>query len=96
MFRKDVKPVSEVVRKFLRENCLEMPLQQTHVVEAWERVAGKLVARYTEEKFIRNQTLFVKITNPALRSDLSMMKTQLVNRLNQDAGAFVISDIHIY
>ena len=51
------------------------------------------MARYTEDKYIRNQTLFVKITNPALRADLSMMKTQLVSKLNQEAGSFVIADI---
>ena len=31
-----------------------------------------------------------------MRADLSMMKTQLVNKLNQEAGAFVIADIRIY
>ena len=96
MFRKEVKSLTEILGQCLRENGLESPLQQTHVIESWEKVAGKVVARYTEEKFIRNQTLFVKISNPAMRADLSMMKTQLVNKLNQEAGAFVIADIRIY
>lgn len=96
MFRRDVKTLDEIVGRFLQENNLQTPVQQTHVVESWEEVAGPVVARYTEEKFIRNQTLFVKIMNPALRSDLSMMKTQLVNKLNAEAGGFVIADIRIY
>ena len=96
MFRRDVKTLDEIVGRFLQENNLQTPVQQTHVVESWEKVAGLVVARYTEEKFIRNQTLFVKIMNPALRSDLSMMKTQLVNKLNAEAGGFVIADIRIY
>lgn len=96
MFRRDVKTLDEIVGRFLQENNLQTPVQQTHVVESWEMIAGPMVARYTEEKFIRNQTLFVKIMNPALRSDLSMMKTQLVNKLNAEAGGFVIADIRIY
>ena len=96
MFRRDVKTLDEIVGRFLQENNLQTPVQQTHVVESWEKVAGPVVARYTEGKFIRNQTLFVKIMNPALRSDLSMMKTQLVNKLNAEAGGFVIADIRIY
>jgi len=96
MFRQEVKPLTDLVKRFLRDNGLETPLRQTRVVESWDAVVGPVVARYTEEKFIRNQTLFVKIGNPALRADLGMMKTQLVNRLNQEAGAFVISDIRIY
>ena len=96
MFRRDVKTLDEIVGRFLQENNLQTPVQQTHVVESWEKIAGQEVESYTEEKFIRNQTLFVKIMNPALRSDLSMMKTQLVNKLNAEAGGFVIADIRIY
>ncbi|MEE1091462.1 MAG: DciA family protein, partial [Prevotella sp.] len=57
---------------------------------------GKVVARYTAEKYIRNQTLYVKITNPALRADLSMMRSQLVKRLNEVSGGMVIVDIRVY
>ena len=96
MFKRDVLPLDEVLKKLLREEGLEMPLLQKRLVDAWEVVTGNVVSRYTAEKYIRNQTLFVKITNPALRQDLSMMRTQLVKRLNEKVGSFVISDIKIF
>ena len=96
MFKRDVLPLDEVLKKLLREEGLEMPLLQKRLVDAWEVVTGNIVSRYTAEKFIRNQTLFVKITNPALRQDLSMMRTQLVKRLNEQVGSFIISDIKIF
>ena len=96
MFKRKVLNFDEVVRMCLRENGLETPLLQTRLVDAWEQVAGDVVARYTEEKFIRNQTLFVKISSPALRSDLLMMREMLVDRLNKEVGTQVISDIRIY
>ena len=96
MFKRDVLPLDEVLKKLLREEGLEMPLLQKRLVDAWEVVTGNVVSIYTAEKYIRNQTLFVKITNPALRQDLSMMRTQLVKRLNEQVGSFVISDIRIF
>ena len=96
MFKRDVLPLDEVLKKLLREEGLEMPLLQKRLVDAWEVVTGNVVSRYTAEKYIRNQTLFVKITNPALRQDLSMMRAQLVKRLNEQVGSFVISDIRIF
>ncbi|MDY3271942.1 MAG: DUF721 domain-containing protein [Prevotella sp.] len=96
MFKRDVLPLDEVLKKLLREEGLEMPLLQKRLVDAWEVVTGNVVSRYTAEKYIRNQTLFIKITNPALRQDLSMMRTQLVKRLNEQVGSFVISDIKIF
>ena len=96
MFKRDVLPLDEVLKKLLREEGLEVPLLQKRLVDAWEVVTGNVVSRYTAEKYIRNQTLFVKITNPALRQDLSMMRTQLVKRLNEQVGSFIISDIRIF
>ena len=83
MFKRDVKALGDVLRQFIRN-------------EAWEKVTGRVVAQYTAEKFIKNQVLFVKITNPALRQDLSMMRSQLVRRLNESAGGSIISDVRIY
>lgn len=96
MFRRRPQEVEQLVRLILRENGLETPLLQRRLVEAWEEVAGSAVAPYTEQKEIRGQTLWVKITNPALRADLQMRKTQLVAQLNATVGAQLINDIRFY
>lgn len=96
MFKRNMVPLSEVLQRFLRDNGLETPLQQKRLIDSWEKIAGKAVARYTQEKFIRNQTLFVKISNPALRADLSMMREELINRLNQEVGSRLITEIRFY
>lgn len=96
MFRREVKSVADVIQQLLREEGLETPLQQKRLIDSWETVTGRIVARYTTEKFIQNQTLYVKIVNPALRQDLAMMRQQLVKRLNEQVGSFIISDIKVY
>jgi predicted nucleic acid-binding Zn ribbon protein len=96
MFKRQVLSLDEVLSKFLREGGLETPLLQKRLIDAWTDVAGPMVERYTGEKYIKNQTLFVKINNPSLRQDLSMMRSQLVKRLNEAVGSFVISDVKVY
>ncbi len=96
MFRRQVKGIDEILNTLLRENGLETPLLERRLTDAWDTVTGKTVARYTGEKFIKNQTLHVKILNPALRQDLSMMRSQLVKRLNEAVGSIVITDVRIY
>ena len=71
-------------------------MQQQRLLSAWDEVVGKPIAQYTGERFIKNQTLFVKILSPALRADLSLSRSLLVKRLNEAAKAFVISDIKFY
>ena len=96
MFRRDVKSINDLLNMYLRREGLETPLLQRRAVDAWEKVVGVGVARCTGEKFIKNQTLFVKIQSPALRQDLTMMRSQLVKRINEAVGSMVIADVRIY
>ena len=77
----------------LRVNGLETPLLQKRLVESWPVVAGPVIQRYTTGGYIRNQTLFVGLSNPALRADLSMRRQEFVQKLNGYVGSQVIVDI---
>ena len=93
MFKREVKTVKDLVLQALREQGLETPLNQKRLVESWPVVAGPVIARYTLNTYIYNQTLHVRLSNPALRADLSMMRQELVKKLNDVVGEQVISDI---
>lgn len=96
MFRRHPLEVEALVRQYLRANGLETPLLQRRLIQLWDEVAGPVVAQYTEDKKIRNQTLWVKIQNPAVRADLQMRRTALVVQLNNLVGAQIITDIRVY
>ena len=83
------------MRVIIRQNGLETPLLQRRLVESWDAIAGELIAQYTTEKYIRNQDLCVHIENPALRSEVSMMKTELIRKLNNAVGGQVIREIRL-
>ena len=96
MFRREVKSISDLLNMYLRREGLETPLLQKRAIDAWDNIMGDMITRYTGEKFIKNQTLFVKITNPALRQDLSMMRTRIVQRINKAVGSQIITDVKVY
>ena len=96
MFRQHPRDISDILGVFLRVNGLETPLLQRRLIECWDDVVGDVIARYTETKSIRNQTLWVKISSPAVRSELSMKRSSLVEMLNAKVGANIITDIRIY
>ena len=93
MFKREVHSISDLILRTLREQGLETPLQQKRLVEAWPQVAGEVVARYTLNTYIYNQTLYVRLSNPALRADLSMRREELTRRLNAVVGEQVITDV---
>jgi len=95
LFRQHPLKVSDLMRVIIRQNGLETPLLQRRLVESWDAIAGELIAQYTTEKYIRNQDLCVHIENPALRSEISMMKTELIRKLNNAVGGQVIREIRL-
>ena len=93
MFKRNSILIKEVILKNLRDQGLETPLLQKRLIDAWPLVMGEAVASYTTALNIRNQTLFVHLTNPALRMELSMQRQNIVRRLNEHVGNQVIADV---
>lgn len=93
MFRRDVQEIKDLILRNLRQQGLEMPLLQKRLMEAWPTVAGETISRYTLNTYILNQTLYVRLSSPALRADLSLRRQEFVTLLNNYVGNQVIADI---
>ena len=96
MRRSNTERLDEVIQQFMRLNGIETPYNQYRLIQAWPEVMGKLVQKYTAHIFIKNQTLYVKITSPAIKQNLMMEHRALAHKLNEHVGAQVIEDIHFY
>ena len=46
MFKRDVKPLGDVLQQFLRNEGLETPLLQKRIIDAWNQVVGDRIAGY--------------------------------------------------
>ncbi len=93
MFKRDVKEIKDLILRNLRAQGLETPLLQKRLIEAWPTVMGDVIAGYTQNLYIRNQTLYVHLTSPALRADLSMQRQEIVRKLNESVGSQVIAEV---
>lgn len=93
MKRNKAEPIGMLIRKFLRQQSLEAPLNEQRLIDSWAEVLGPTIASYTKELFIKNQTLHVHLTSAALRQELMMGRELLVKSLNERVGATVITHI---
>ena len=93
MKKRDAEHIGSVLRRFLRQESLESPLNEQRLLSAWPQVVGPGMAAYTGELYIKNQTLYVHLTSAPLRQELMMARELLVRSLNQRVGATVITNI---
>ena len=93
MKRRNTESVTDVLYQYLRLNGLEGQLNEYRLLQAWEEVMGAAVARYTTQKYLMNQTLYVHLTSAALKADLMMRRSDIVAQLNEKVGSIVIYDL---
>ena len=93
MERRKSEAISDVLQRFLRQEGLETPLAQYRLIQAWPQGTGKAVANATAELYIKNQTLYARLTSAVLRSELMMQRQALAYALNQAVQKQVITDV---
>jgi hypothetical protein len=51
--------LQEAMQQFLQKSKLKAGIQAVQIEDAWEKIMGKTVAKYTEKIKIINHTLFL-------------------------------------
>lgn len=87
--------ISEALVAYLRESGLEKPVLEVQVEEAWPKVMGKVVTDFTRSVEVKDGTLYVRVSNAALKTQLFENRFELVRRLNEEVGAPVLRDCRI-
>ncbi len=94
MFRKSNEfTLKEAIEQLLSTYKMSGKINETRIIQAWEQVCGAMISRHTENLYIKNRILYVKVDSAALRNELSYAKTKLINALNNAVKEEVINDI---
>ncbi len=93
MRRTKTEPLKEVLKAYIEAMKMQSKLQETSIVNSWEKVVGSVFSKMTEQIFIRNKKLFVKINSSIARNELMLGKHLLIKNLNKVTGSDTITDI---
>jgi hypothetical protein len=85
--------MSDAIKKFLEQSRLKGGMQAFQIEEAWEKIMGKTVARYTDKLHIINDTLFITTQVAPLKQELIFQKEKIIQRVNEALGQKVINKI---
>jgi predicted nucleic acid-binding Zn ribbon protein len=87
------RSIGEILKELIETYRLEGKLNEIKIIHSWEKVVGKLVARYTRDLYIKHGKLFVKVDSPALKTELTYNASVIIERLNTEVGMKVIEEI---
>ena len=72
---------------------LDSGLNNVKVQKLWREVMGNNVNSYTNEIFLKNNTLYVNLNSSVLRQELSYGKQKIIDLLNKELGKIIIKKI---
>ena len=91
--RSNDQSLGDAIREFLHSYRLEDKLNETRLIQSWEKVVGAMVSKHTQGLYIKNRILFARIDSSALRNELSYSREKIIRDLNQEASSDIIEDI---
>jgi predicted nucleic acid-binding Zn ribbon protein len=93
MERTNIRKISDILKEFLRENKLDVRLKERQVIESWEELMGKTISRATKNIYIKESILYVVTSSSVVRSELHMLRQEIVRKLNEKMGEEVITEL---
>jgi hypothetical protein len=91
--RSNDKSLKEAIEQMLQVYKIKRRFDETAVIASWPELVGKSVANRTKELFIHDKKLFLRIESSVIKNELILMRTQIINKINEDAKGILLEDI---
>jgi predicted nucleic acid-binding Zn ribbon protein len=95
MRKSNTQKIGDVILECLRELHIDRKLKEVQLVSQWESMMGKTVAHRTSQIYIKNRILYLRVTSSVLKTELIMMRQDIIDKLNEKAGERLIEEIVI-
>ncbi len=87
--------IKEVISSLLGEYKLQDKISEVNIVQSWEKLMGKLIAKNTNKIYIKDKKLFLYLESPALKQELIYSKSKIIDIINKETGTILINEVVI-
>jgi predicted nucleic acid-binding Zn ribbon protein len=87
------KSLKEAIEQMLQVYKIKRRFDETAVIAHWPDLVGKPVANRTKELFIRDKKLFLRIESSVIKNELMQMRTQIIQKINDEADSLLVEEI---
>lgn len=85
--------MAHAVESFARQVGIGKRLREFSVITSWERLVGEQIAKVTEAERFEKGILYVKTKNAPWRTELTMKRLEIIERINSQVGGSIVKDI---
>ena len=87
--------IKGVIKSFLKTYHLDSKINEVQVKEMWVKVMGNVMNKYTGDIRLKEGRLTVQILSAPLKNEIYYNKEKIIQRLNDEFGEMVITQIDV-
>lgn len=92
---KQPENLGSVLQQYLKAIGAEKRIKEMQVLQTWEKVVGKYIARDASKFEFKDGVFTVKFRSAIIRNEISMRKSMIMDRLNEEVGDDIVKKIEI-
>jgi len=93
--RSDDVTIKQAMEKLLDVYRLRRKFDETSILTAWPELIGPAIANRTQQIYIKDKKLFVRVESTVIKNELAMMRRQIIGGVNEYVGKVVIEEFVI-
>jgi hypothetical protein len=93
MRRSGTVSIKDLIKLCIKQNNLEDGIDSVRIRKIWRNITGEYISKATTDMQIYNQSLIVHINSSILRSEIMLIRSELIKRINKEIGRDFISEI---
>jgi len=88
-----MQQIASVFDKIFKRPGLKEYLIEGQIQAIWPQIVGRQIAQLSKPVHFKNGNLFVRVSSPAWRNELNMMRSQIAFKMNEKIGMDVVKSI---
>lgn len=85
--------LKDAISKMLDVYRIRRKFDETSIVAVWPEIMGTAIANRTKQIYIHDKKLFIRIESSVIKNELVLVRTGIIQKLNDHAGSVVINEI---
>ena len=87
--------LGDAIDAYLREIGMRERVRVEGVIAEWGRIMGMAIAEPTERVWYKEGVLYVKISSPVWKNELSLAKGKIRDMVNGELGEVIVKEVRI-
>ncbi|GAA4930838.1 DUF721 domain-containing protein [Mucilaginibacter defluvii] len=87
------KTLKDAIEQMMQVYKLKRKFNETSVIANWPQLVGTSVANRTKDIYISDKKLFVRIESSVIKHELMLIRTQIIQKINDEAQAVVVEEV---